>query len=103
MSSFIKVLSLSDVPAGSVKTVHVNAEHIAVANVAGQLYAVDDLCSHAHCSLGTDGSLEGTTLTCGCHGAQFDVTNGKVLGLPAAVDLKTFEVKVEGADIFVKI
>ena len=103
MDDFKKVLSVSELPVGSLKTVSVNGETIALANVGGIVYAVFDLCTHAKCSLGTDGFLEGNILTCGCHGAQFDVTSGKCLALPAVTNLKTYEVKTSGADVMVKI
>jgi nitrite reductase/ring-hydroxylating ferredoxin subunit len=103
MDSFIKVLNLSDLPSGSLKSIVVKGDHLAIANVEGVVYALADICTHAHCSLGGLGYLEGKIITCGCHGAQYDVTNGKVLSLPAVVNLKTYEVKIECNDIYIKL
>jgi 3-phenylpropionate/trans-cinnamate dioxygenase ferredoxin component len=103
MNEFMKVAGVADVPDGILKTCIVGGQNIAVANVGGAYYAVADRCTHEQCSLGGEGILDGTVITCGCHGAQFDVTTGKVLSLPAVLDLKTYEVKISGADILVKI
>lgn len=103
MSDFIKAAAASDVPSGSMRTVTVSGKPIALANVDGQFFAVDDTCSHEQCSLGTEGFLDGSIITCGCHGSQFEVTTGKVLSLPAPSDVTSYEVKVEGNDVLIKI
>lgn len=100
---FEKAATLHDVPSGSMKTVMVKGKPIALANVDGQFFAVDDTCTHEQCSLGTEGFLDGSIITCGCHGSQFEVTTGKVLSLPAPTDVATYAVKVEGNNVFVKI
>jgi nitrite reductase/ring-hydroxylating ferredoxin subunit len=55
---------------------------IAVANVGGELHGFDDTCTHRGCSL-AQGTLDGTVVTCPCHGSQFDVTTGAVVLGPA--------------------
>ncbi|MBI1869432.1 non-heme iron oxygenase ferredoxin subunit [Candidatus Gottesmanbacteria bacterium] len=103
MSDLVKVAKISDIPEGSMKTFEVNGKRIAIANVDGDFFAIDDTCTHEQCSLGGEGVLDGTTVVCGCHGASFDVTSGKVLSLPAPTDVASYEVKVEGEDIMVRI
>lgn len=103
MSGFVKIASVKDIPPGTQKTVHGGGAKLAVANIDGQFFAVDDTCTHEECSLGTEGFLDGNTLVCGCHGSIFDVTTGKVITLPAPTDLQSYPVKVENGDIFVKI
>lgn len=100
---FIKAASIEEVPSGSMKTVRVGGKPIALTNVDGQFFAVSDTCSHEQCSLGTEGFLDGSVITCGCHGSQFEVTTGKVMSLPAPTDVATYAVKVEGNDVLVKI
>ncbi len=102
MGSFVKAITVSDLPSGSMKTVMVSGKKIAVANIDGEFFAIDDTCSHAQCSLGSEGFLDGNVLTCGCHGAQFDVTNGKVMSLPAPTDVTSYEVKIENGDVYVR-
>lgn len=103
MANFIKALGMHDVPPGSMKTVHVGGKTIALANVDGKIFAIDDTCSHAQCSLGSEGFIDGNVVTCGCHGGQFDVTNGKVMSMPAVVDVASYPVKIEGQDVRVAL
>lgn len=85
------------------KTCVVEGKSIALANVDGAFFAVDDACTHSKCSLGSEGMMDGNAVVCGCHGAQFDVTTGKVMTLPATVDLKTYETKTEDGSVYVKL
>lgn len=103
MVDFIVAAKITDVPNGSMKTLKVGGKTIAVTNVDGQFFAIDDTCTHEQCSLGGEGFLDGSIVTCGCHGAQFDVTNGKVLSLPAMVNVSSYPVKVEGDEILIKL
>lgn len=103
MADFIKLFKTSDLAKGSKKAVFVGGKRLVVANIEGTYFAMDDTCTHAGCSLGSEGYLEGKIITCGCHGGQFDITTGKVVSLPPTVDEHTYEVKVEGDDVMVAI
>lgn len=103
MASYIRALSVSDISSGSMKTVVVGGKKMAIANIDGEFFAIDDTCSHAQCSLGEEGFLDGNVVTCGCHGATFDVKSGKVLSLPALTDVASYPVKIEGRDVMVAI
>lgn len=80
----------------------IEGKPIVVANVDGEYLVFNGLCTHAQCAL-AGGFLDGYTLTCYCHGAQFDVKSGEVLAPPATQPLKTYKAKIEGEDIFVEI
>lgn len=88
---------------GDLAAFEVNGVRIAVANVNGRYLAIDELCTHEQCSLAEEGTLDGTTLTCGCHGAQFDVTTGHVLAPPAEAPLKVYSLHVKDDDLIVEI
>lgn len=88
---------------GSMKTLNVKGKVLAIANVDGEYFAVDDICSHEHCSLGSDGALDGTTVICGCHGAMFDVTTGGVMSLPAVADVGSYVIKKEKGEVYIKL
>ncbi|MFZ5845705.1 MAG: Rieske (2Fe-2S) protein [Patescibacteria group bacterium] len=103
MASFIKAARVSEVNEGQLKTISVGGKVIALAKVGGEFFALDDTCTHAGCSLGNEGILEGEVVTCGCHGAKFGVKSGKALALPAATDVATYKVKVENDDIYVAV
>lgn len=71
-------------------------------NVDGKIYAIEDVCTHDGGAL-EQGTLEGETIVCPRHGATFDVRTGDVITLPAVVPLMTFDVSVEGDNIFVDV
>lgn len=101
--TLIKAAKTTDIDNGAMKTVYVQGKAITIANVHGEFFAIDDTCSHEQCSLGREGLLDGNIVVCGCHGASFDVTTGKVLSLPAPTDVGSYKVKVDGEDIIVEI
>ena len=103
MDDFVKVATVAEIPVGRMKTVMVGGKRVAVANVDGEFFAIDDDCSHEECSLGSEGYLDGNVVICGCHGSNFDVTTGKVLSLPAPTDVTSYQTKVENGNIFVKL
>jgi 3-phenylpropionate/trans-cinnamate dioxygenase ferredoxin subunit len=73
---------------------------VLVCNVAGAFYAVEDVCTHDGEPL-DGGELEGNRVVCPRHGASFDVTTGTALTLPAIAPLPTFDVRVDGDEIYV--
>ena len=102
MSDFIKVAETSEIPVGRVKVVVVGDKRIALCNVDGEFFAIDDLCTHDGGSL-DQGELEGDVIECPRHGARFNVRTGKVLALPAVKPLNTYPLRVEGSEIQVAV
>ncbi|NCN59234.1 (2Fe-2S)-binding protein [Candidatus Roizmanbacteria bacterium CG22_combo_CG10-13_8_21_14_all_38_20] len=100
--AFIKIAKVNQIRDGEVKKFIVKDKIIAVANVGGDFFVIDDTCSHAKCSL-SKGVLSGKELACPCHGAKFDVKTGKALTLPATVPVASYEVKIEKDNIMVRI
>jgi nitrite reductase/ring-hydroxylating ferredoxin subunit len=102
----IKVCSKSDVAPGSLKLVNAGGKDLVVANVDGNFYVMDNWCTHEQGNL-SEGELNKKVLTCPEHGAQFDVTTGKVLGGPDggpadSISPETaYKVRVQGNDIMV--
>lgn len=93
----------SSVKPGELAAFQADGVRLAIANADGRLYAVDELCTHEECSLVEEGTLDGTVITCGCHGAQFDVTTGAVLAPPAFEPLKVYPLRVDRDDIVIDI
>ena len=98
----IKVGSSTDIVAGEMRAFDVDGTRVTVANVGGQLHAFDDTCTHTGCSLAR-GRLTGTTVTCACHGSQFDVTSGAVLRGPAQQPERSRTVQVDGENLLVEV
>jgi 3-phenylpropionate/trans-cinnamate dioxygenase ferredoxin subunit len=80
----------------------VNDRRIALCNVGGQFFAIDDLCTHDSGPL-DQGELDGHVIECPRHGARFDVRTGKVLALPAVKALNTYPVELAGNEIRVAL
>ena len=85
---FVDAVDETDMPAGTMKRIEVGKE-VLIANHDGKVYALCDRCSHMNAPLSM-GSLNGKVVTCPMHAAKFDVTTGKKLAEPAAIDLTKF-------------
>lgn len=99
---WIDVAEVGDINEGDVKTFQVDAHRVAVARANGQLYAVQDLCSHDDGPLG-DGELEEFAIVCPRHGAKFDIRSGAVLAMPAAAPIETFPVMEKDGRIHIAV
>ena len=94
----VRIGNANDVADGEMRAFDVAGTKVNVANAAGHLYAFDDTCTHMGCSL-ADGELQGTTVTCPCHGSQFDVTSGAVLRGPAQRPVRSLPLQVSGDEL----
>lgn len=131
-SAWLEVANVDEIPLGTMKHVEVNNKEIAIANVNGKLFAIDDRCGHMSARL-SGGDLRGNIVTCPQHGAQFDVTTGrkqseprlggsipdmdklpqsflkliehsaKIMAEIKTYDQRTYEVSVDGKSIKLKI
>ena len=98
MGQLVKVAETDAVPPGTAKAVDLEGRPVALFNIDGTYYAIDDTCTHRG-GLLSGGLLEGTTVTCPLHGATYDVTTGDVLGPPAPEGVAHYKVQVDGNDI----
>jgi nitrite reductase (NADH) small subunit len=98
---FRNVARVKDIRPGTVRSVQVGDQEIAIANVDGEFFATQHACLHLHGPLG-EGRLEGKTLSCPWHGWQYDVRTGKN-EFDRAIQLQTFEVRVEGGEVQVAL
>jgi nitrite reductase/ring-hydroxylating ferredoxin subunit len=79
----------------------VSGKRIAIAKVGDAFYAFGDTCTHLGCSL-AEGQLEGTTVTCPCHGSEFNVTNGEVVHGPASEPVRSYPVRLANGALLVE-
>ncbi len=75
---------------------------IALYEVEGELYATDDVCTHAEASL-SEGFQEGDTIECPMHSGCFNIRTGEAIGPPVTVDIKCYQVRLEGDDVLVRV
>lgn len=97
-----RVCAADEVPPGQLKAVEVGNLRVMLANVDGDLYALEDRCSHQDFPLSA-GLLEGKQVECVFHGARFDLETGKPTCLPAVRPVRTFEVQVDGGDVLLRV
>jgi 3-phenylpropionate/trans-cinnamate dioxygenase ferredoxin subunit len=100
--SFIRVASLSELPAGSLLAVVTpSGERICLVNRDGEVSAIGDVCPHQAFPISAGQLLDDGTVECVWHGARFDCRSGALRQGPATDDLPAYEVRVEGDDVYV--
>lgn len=98
MGKWVAVAKVAELKPGEYKSVEIEGELVAVFNLDGKFYAIGDVCTHDGGIL-TGGSVEGKVITCPRHGAQFDITTGEVVRMPAFSPVPTYETRIEGEEV----
>lgn len=101
MSDWIDVSPRQDFAVGEWRSLDVDGTLVAVFNVDGHYYAIEDVCTHDGGIL-TGGAVEGDQIVCPRHGARFSIKTGAVLSPPAYEDVQTFPVRLEGEMVQVR-
>ena len=102
MAEWIDVAPVAELPAGSRKVIGSEIGAIAVFNLEGELYAIEDICTHDGGELAS-GICVGDQIICPRHGSRFCIKTGKVLTPPALEDIETFPVRIENGTVQVDI
>lgn len=102
MNKLHKVATLSELPPGGKVLAVLDDRAVAVFNVEGSYYAIDDVCTHDGGPL-AEGNLVGCEIMCPRHGARFDVRTGKALCFPAFEPVTTHTVEIQGDSILVAL
>lgn len=92
-AEFVDIAPVSELPTGERLFVDLGDKPIVIFNIADHFFAIGDVCTHDDGPLG-DGMLEGFNIVCPRHGAEFDVRTGKVMQMPAVVDIPAYPVRV---------
>ena len=100
--AWLHVTSLALLKARGTFAAQVGTARIGMFFVAGEVYAIDNLCTHGNACL-TDGALEGHLVECPLHAGLVDLRSGKAVGAPITRDSRTYPVKVEQGEVFVAI
>ncbi len=98
----VKTVNISEINENSVKVVNIENKDIAIFNVDGEFYAIDDLCSHAEASL-AEGEVFDCKVECPLHGAEFDLKTGEAVTLPATRPVDTYMISVENDIIYLEM
>jgi len=101
-TSWIKLISVDDLPDDDVIAVNAGDAEIAVYHVDGEVFATDNVCTHGHARL-CDGFLDGYEIECPLHQGKFDVRSGKAMCEPLTSDVRTFPIKIEDGHVLVEL
>jgi 3-phenylpropionate/trans-cinnamate dioxygenase ferredoxin subunit len=97
-----RIGSKGEIAEGQAVVVDAGEQRLALCNVDGQIYAIDDVCTHDGGPLG-EGELFGQEIECPRHGARFDVRTGRVTRMPAVAPVKTYPVEEQNGDLYVEV
>jgi 3-phenylpropionate/trans-cinnamate dioxygenase ferredoxin subunit len=90
---FVEIAPASELPSGERLFVELGDKPIVIFNIAGQLFAIGDVCSHDNGPVG-DGEIEEFEIICPRHGGRFDLRSGKATSLPAVRDIPSYPVRI---------
>jgi len=99
--AFLRTAKKDEIPPGTIREFDIDGKNIALANVEGKLFAINNICLHRGGPLG-EGELEGQVVVCPWHGWKYDVTTGKLTTNPT-VGVQCYVVEIRGDDIYVDI
>ncbi len=102
MSRFIEIAKINEIAPGEAKMVEVEGKKIAIFNLEGDYYAIDNTCPHARGPL-SEGEVEGEAVTCPWHGSEFNIKTGEALRPPARRGVKSYGVRIEGSIIKIEV
>jgi 3-phenylpropionate/trans-cinnamate dioxygenase ferredoxin subunit len=102
MNEWMEVACRDELRPGTMKRVDIAGNRYLIANANGQIYAVDDLCSHEEVPLYL-GCIEGDSIKCSLHGSRFSLKSGEPLDEPATEPIKTYPIKISSERIYVRI
>ena len=100
--TLLKVGQIDDVMPGTGRVVKAGERALALFNLGGTFYAIDNKCTHVGGPLG-EGAVDGKVVTCPWHGSRFDITTGEVLGPPARRPVASYPVRVQGREVLVDL
>lgn len=102
MSQFIAIAKKMEIPDQGAKCVRVGAKRIALFNLGGTFFAIDDACTHMGGPL-SEGFIQGDEVVCPWHGAHFTIASGEVTVPPAGEDVTRYNVRVTGEEIEIEV
>jgi nitrite reductase/ring-hydroxylating ferredoxin subunit len=102
MADYVKVAKAAEIEPGHAQMVEVKGKRIAVFNIDGNFFAIDNTCTHRGGPL-AEGEVSGFEVTCPWHGAKFDVRTGNVVGPPAREAVARYNARMTGPDVEVEL
>ena len=101
-AGWVRAATRDDLGEGEVIGVELGGRSIALYKLDGEVFATDNICTHAYACL-SDGWIDGGAIECPLHAARFDIRTGQVLDPPATEDVKAYPARIVGDDIEVRL
>ncbi len=101
MSEWVSVAKIGEIEPNAYRVFDVDGTHIALFNLEGQYYAIEDMCTHDSGQL-SGGAVEDGNIICPRHGAKFCIRTGAALTAPAYEPTPTFPVRIENEQIQIR-
>ncbi len=98
--AFERVADISEVEEGKARVINIEGDEVALFNIRGKIFAISNICPHRGGPL-AEGEIDGNTIICPWHAWQFNIETGKGVNFP--VQVKKYDVKIEGKEIFIDI
>jgi 3-phenylpropionate/trans-cinnamate dioxygenase ferredoxin subunit len=102
MATFFKIATANELAPGQAKRVEAQGKRLALFNLDGRYYAIEDTCTHRGGPL-SEGEIEGDVVICPWHGAKFRIASGEVLAPPARTGVASFPIRLNGSDVEVEL
>jgi len=99
---FIRACAVDDVSDPGTLAIELSGTPLVIVKSGGEIYALDEFCTHEEVSL-ADGEIYDQTVECWLHGSCFDLRTGKPTGPPASKPLATYQVRIDGGDVYVAL
>ena len=99
---FVRVCAVDDIDDPGTRAVDVNGISMVIVKSGGEIFALDEFCTHEEVSL-ADGEIYDHTVECWLHGSCFDLRSGKPTGPPATKPLATYQVRIDGDDVLIAL
>ena len=100
--TYVRAAALSELEEDTPKRVELDGTPVSLVRTAGEVFAINDICSHANVSL-SEGEVDDCHIECWLHGSRFDLRSGKPDSLPATRPVPVYPVKIEGGSVFVDV
>ena len=101
-NQYVTVAKVGDLEPGELMYVEVGDEPVCLINLDGELYALNDTCTHEEASL-SDGTIEGDEIECPLHGGAFNIRTGQPVAFPVVVPVETYGVRIVGDEVQVAV
>lgn len=102
MNEFVKVATVDEIPQNGSLLVQVDGYEVALFNLSGEIYAIENVCTHDGGPLVEGTIINGCEVMCPRHGARFDIRTGEALSFPAFEPTTSYAVRMEGNEVWIE-